>query len=111
MNTFTVVPPVTIIPLVTPEVVPTFNKVLIVFKLIFAVVPELMIPATVDIKLVEERVLIVFEVILSVPGKALLIPVTAPPVPVDDKFKIVFVSMLEATTAPTPPINKPVTAP
>ena len=68
LETVAVVPPVTIIPLVTPEVVPTHDNVLMVLRLILGVVPEVVMPATVDAVLVEDKVLIVFEVILAVPG-------------------------------------------
>ena len=106
------VPPVTMMPLVTPEVVPVHDKVLIVFWLIVGVVPEVVIPTTVAVVLVEDRVLMVLEVILAVPGNALLIPVTAPPVPVELRPVIVFEAIFNGNVAvPLLPTNNPVIVP
>ena len=93
---FIVVPPVTMIPLVTPEVVPTQERVLMVFWKMLAVT-EVVIPATVAVVLVEDKLLIVLELIDAVPPE-LEIPVTEPPVPVEDNPVIEFEDTPAITT-------------
>ena len=92
--------------------VPTHDKVLMVLLKIFAET-ELVMPATVAVVLVEDKVLMVLPLILAVvvDDTALLIPVTFPPVPVELKPVIVLVAILSAETVPLLPTSKPITFP
>ena len=99
------------IPLVTPEVVPTQDKALITLEKILEEA-EVVIPTTVAVVLEEEKVLIVFALMLVVvAGEALLMPVTAPPVPVDDNPVMLLLAMVSVAMVPLLPADRPVMLP
>jgi len=100
------------IPLVTPEVVPTQESVLMVLLKIFADVEEKIPTTLAKVVLVEDRVLMVLPLILMVvAGEVLEMPVTAPPVPVEDKPVMVFEAIVRVVIVPLMPCENPVIAP
>ena len=111
LERLTVVPPDTKIPF-TVVVALLPDKSAMVFLRTFTVAPPVTPKPTTAAAPVDDKVfialLLMFEVVA---GVAQVIPVTAPPVPVDDNPVTVFVARFNVETVPLDPTNNPVIAP